>query len=339
MPSEAKMKLIREKFPELENPPGLILNPATEGSSFLSWIEKFADRIEKASGGILTVAHGDGDGGGPPSLPGLPALTITRNDGGEIHYLALPEGPEEAPFFEALLGQAANVDGSGAGESLPQRLAALDRPAELLVFIASACPHCPDAVRIANSLALSSQKITTTIIDAQLFPGPAGRYGVKSVPLTMLDGELSIIGVRSFEEIAQRILERETGEHGLSILLSLIEQNRLAEAAELICSDGQAFFVTAWRKSTLSSRIALMLIAEEIIERNSPALETCISELIHSLHSEDDALRGDTADLLGCIGHPSSIGELKKLVDDPNPEVSEIAAEALEDIAQKNRGS
>jgi HEAT repeat protein len=41
-------------------------------------------------------------------------------------------------------------------------------------------------------------------------------------------------------------------------------------------------------------------------------------------------LRGDTADLLGQIGHPSAREALKSLLKDPNPDVAEIAKEALE---------
>ena len=54
--------------------------------------------------------------------------------------------------------------------------------------------------------------------------------------------------------------------------------------------------------------------------------------LINLLGAEDDALRGDTADLLGQIGHPGARKPLQALLHDPNPDIVEIAEEALEGL-------
>ena len=55
------------------------------------------------------------------------------------------------------------------------------------------------------------------------------------------------------------------------------------------------------------------------------------------LRREQDAvLRGDTADLLGRIGHRAACDSLRALLDDPNPHVAEIAGEALEEIDERD---
>ena len=46
--------------------------------------------------------------------------------------------------------------------------------------------------------------------------------------------------------------------------------------------------------------------------------------------TDDVALRGDTADLLGRLAHPAARAALEELRHDPDPDVAEIAAEALE---------
>ena len=44
---------------------------------------------------------------------------------------------------------------------------------------------------------------------------------------------------------------------------------------------------------------------------------------------------GDTATLLGSIGEASVRAELTALLEDPNPDVAELAAEALEEIEER----
>ena len=50
------------------------------------------------------------------------------------------------------------------------------------------------------------------------------------------------------------------------------------------------------------------------------------------LDAEDAALRGDTADLIGQTGSETARPALEKLLTDPNPDVVEIAEEALDGL-------
>ena len=58
--------------------------------------------------------------------------------------------------------------------------------------------------------------------------------------------------------------------------------------------------------------------------------------LLPNLAAEDPVLRGDTADLLGRIGHRAARNPLRTLLEDPNPDVAEIASEALEEIEARS---
>ena len=52
----------------------------------------------------------------------------------------------------------------------------------------------PVTVRAALHLALASPRVQLSVIDAQLFPGLAERFGVRSVPLTVLDDGVTLVG-------------------------------------------------------------------------------------------------------------------------------------------------
>ena len=92
-------------------------------------------------------------------------------------------------------------------------------------------PHCPGAVRSANQLALASALVTVSIADVQVHSSLAERFNVRSVPLTILDGELAVHGVVPPADLVDKILSCGDEDHGRNLLLSLVEQGRFDEAA------------------------------------------------------------------------------------------------------------
>jgi hypothetical protein len=260
-------------------------------------------------------------------------LTIAHPGCGKIHYRARPEGLEWPPFVEALLGPE-GIDEPGAWAG---RLAGLERPADLLVFIGAGCPHCPGAARAAIRLALASPGVTVTIADVHEHEELARRFKVQAVPYTVLDGGLGLSGVLAPGELAERILGRDDDRHRQDLLRSLVEQGRMAAATEQLRA-GPDPFLALWQGSATSLRIGLMMAVEEALEEDRAALDGLVPGLLAVLQDSDDLpLRGDTADLLGRIGHPDAAAALQALAGDPNPDLAEIATEALEEIESRSQ--
>ncbi len=175
--------------------------------------------------------------------------------------------------------------------------------------------------------------VTVSIVDVQAHTDLAERFNVRSVPLTILDGSLAVTGVVRPAELVDKILSRDDEGHGRDLLLSLVEQGRFGQAALRIgTAPGGADFVAIWESSSTSLRIGLLMAVETALEEDRAALDGLVDGLLPVLRHEDPALRGDTADLLGKIGHPAAADALRALVDDPNRDVAEIASEALEEI-------
>jgi alkyl hydroperoxide reductase subunit AhpF len=240
---------------------------------FSSMLAQFVEAVAKAAGGGVALERGEGK-----DVLATPAITVTGAGRGAIAYLALPVDREAPPFIEAL-----HPENRGAGEGPLTRLREIDQPAQILIFIAQTCPHCPGAVRAANRLARASDKISTTIIDAQRVADLAARFNIQSVPATVIDQRLTLTGVMPAERLLEKILQRNTPQFQASVLLSMIESSRFDDATAHVLGDG------------------------------GPT-----------------DLRGDTADLLGQIGHIRAKPALEALLSDPNPDVAEIAAEAIE---------
>jgi thioredoxin-like negative regulator of GroEL len=323
MLNEQELKQIRDQFAFRSGPLRLTFHPCSSDEPFSSMLAEVAETAARAAGEGIVLERAQGG-----VAPATPALTITGPGRGAIAYLALPEGLEAAPFIEAL-DPAERV----SEEGVEAQLQAIDQPAEIWVFIAQACPHCPQAVRAANRLARASEKISATIIDAQRFTDLAARFKIQSVPATVLDQQLRITGVIPPDKLLRTILQRDSPEFRSSVLLSLIESARFSDAgAHVLKESGPADFLALWSKSSTSSRMGLMLVMEEVLAKNAGALNGIVDGLIDLLKTQDTPLRGDTADLLGQIGDIRAQPALQALLSDPNPDVAEIAAEALDKV-------
>ena len=273
-----------------------------------------------------------------PSLVARPAFVLGRDpQHTPVRYLALPDEAEGSPLAEVLV--ALSRVGRNGSPPLPiADVPVLGQPLDLTVFVAPGCPHCPQAVRLACQLALAGPSVQTTIIDSVLFPDLARQAGVRSVPVTFVDHDLALIGVQSREELIELVQSRGTPRFEERSFRSLCETGRHDRAA-LLVRQGRAsdLFLPAWKQSTLSDRISLLLVAEEVLRDDASALDGVVPALVALLSTADPSLRGDTADLLGRIGLPAAREALVRLADDPHPDVAEVASDALDDLDRRGR--
>jgi hypothetical protein len=284
--------------------------------------------VERISGGRIPVEEGARSSG-----ESAPALVIQSGGRDRIRYQAIPAGPEEEPFFEALLAMAGGCDPEGAGlSSLP--------PTELTVFIAASCPNCPTGVRAAIGVAAAAPETTVSIVDVAEFPDRAERIGVRSVPTIVTQEGLTVVGTLSMTELAARILAHHEADGDELLLGSLMDAGRFAAAGELLAAGrGHGAFLSRWRSSGMESRIGLVLAADDALSRSAEALDGIVPSLLELLAGGDTARRGDTADLLGRIGHPAARSWLEQLASDADEELAEAAADALEVLDERDQGT
>ncbi len=271
--------------------------------------------------------------GGDSLLPGKPSLTPTNGQLRNVHYFAAPEGPELAPFLDLLLWM-----GSETGpprHSATKSIGKLATPYHVMVLIAPSCPHCPQVVRAALSLAVRESSITVSIVDALEFEGLAQRYKVKSTPTTIINDGFTLIGRLSKEELAGHLQKLAENNSLTPILESMIKSGRAEDAAELLCAREQPQAVLPiYLSKEFSVRMGALVTLEDALERNPRVLDAIVEDLTPLLFQEEVSLRGDTAELLGKIGNPAAIPALRKAAEDPDPDVREAAQEALQILEQ-----
>ena len=116
--------------------------------------------------------------------------------------------------------------------------------------------------------------------------------------------------------------------------LGLVEAGNLDGAVAWLAKrpENRLPFLAAWKGSALSQRMALLLAAEQALEGDGAFFDAIVGGLIELLETEDTALKGDTIDLLGQIGHPDAREPLESLRKDEDPDIVDVAEEALENL-------
>jgi hypothetical protein len=304
----------------------ITFHPSAGQTGFSAALQKIADDLHRAAGGRISLSRGRGE-----NLPGVPALAFQHATRGLIYYLALPGGKEEAPFIEMLTADAPG--NAETGKDAMNALRELSYPVDITVFITSACPNCPHAVRAANQMAILSQIVTVAIVDVERFPLLAERFKIRSVPMTVIDNELLINEVIPVQELANKILAKQSDAYREEVFSSLVGTGNIELASRRLLEGGQEkYFLTSWKKSTLSTRIALLITAKQAMAEDPEILYGIVRDLIMELRSDNVSLKGDTADLLGMIGHPDAKEHLEALLHGDNADIVEIAQDALENL-------
>ena len=228
-------------------------------------------------------------------------------------------------------------------EALEEVLAPLEKEVEILLFVAPGCSACPHQVRTVAALTLANPNISVEIVDATQEPEFAAQYDVRSVPTTVVDDELILVGVKHPQAMAEILLAREGPDGERALLASLLESGRVEDAAERLLygpdpETTRNVFMDLWSRSTLQDRMGMTLVAEHALDLEREGLDGLVPLLVAGLEgegplSQDPARKGDTAALLGLIGHPDARPVLEALSRDANEEVAEAAADALKELA------
>ncbi len=227
------------------------------------------------------------------------------------------------------------TNSSSDGSAL-ENLAELADPVEIVIFTAQGCPNCPHAVQAATALADANSMVSISVLDAGESAELASRYQVRSVPTIVINGDLTIIGVVTQEELAHRILESQGPGAEDAVFVSFMKSGRIEDATDrLVDARGLSAFAELWNKSTLEERISLSLVAQNAIDEEPSCLDTLVGQLLPSLEADEAARRGDTVDLLGAIGHKSARPALQRLLEDAHEDVVEAAEDALVSLDER----
>jgi hypothetical protein len=257
-----------------------------------------------------------------------PCFKMGADGYANIVYAALPTGHQFPPFLKIL-----KRIGCGDYRIPEDGSVSNPYPAELIILISDSCPRCPLVVEAAGLSACADPSIEAFFVDVMQFQDFVKQYRIMSVPATILDKQIILIGALSAERITELVQSRGTPKFEMEAVRSLIERQNIKEAAGYLDHEaGRTVVLDLLQDTEFSKRLSALVVLERALEDSPEVVRVLVPSLIPMLSHSDARIRGDVADLLGKIGDPEAILHLQPLTSDPDPDVAEAAADAIEEL-------
>jgi hypothetical protein len=206
---------------------------------------------------------------------------------------------------------------------------------DVLLFIASQCPHCPTVLSSLADLLKRGLIGRLEAINIESHPESAQALGVRSVPWLRM-GLFQLTGARSPVEL-EIWARRSVSADGISDAFhDLLKQADLAQVLQLIQAEPTRLAallpIVANPEASLNVKLGVGVVFEEFA--GQPALRQLVADLGELTQHEDARVRADASHLLSLTQAAEARPWLLAGLQDENAEVREIAAESLQALGE-----
>jgi len=193
---------VKEFFSELEAPIKLTFFGSEERNceyckDTLALLEEIAELDEKISIDIKDIDR-DKEAVETFKIDTVPVTAITTIKDDKfidygVRYMGIPAGHEFTSLINGIV--MVSKQDSGLSPAIRERLAKLDHPVNLKVFVTPTCPYCPRAVILAHQIAIESPMVNGEMVEAMEFPELSNQFSVSGVPHTVINlGAGEVVG-------------------------------------------------------------------------------------------------------------------------------------------------
>jgi glutaredoxin-like protein len=192
---EKDKEYLKNEFSKLKNDVKLVLFTQEEDCTYCNDEKMLIDELGSLSDKIK-VEHYDyatqNDKKEQYKIDKYPALIIEGVRDYGIRYYGIPAGYEFASVIEDIMD--VSEGSSHLTEESKKKLQAINKPIRIQVFVTPSCPYCPKAVRTAHKIAIENDFVTADMVEATEFPEVSNKYGVQSVPKTVINDGVEFVG-------------------------------------------------------------------------------------------------------------------------------------------------
>lgn len=198
------------------------------------------------------------------------------------------------------------------------------------LLMAPGCSHCPAVLEALTRLIKSGKLGRLEIIDLTRYPSAGEPAGVRSVPWTRI-GPFELEGVHRYAELEQWAEHAIAGSGFDTYYTHLLETGRLKRVISLVRERPSTLrdliALLATLETPMGVRVGVGAVLEELAE--SEALNDLVPDLIALTLSPDPQIRADGCHYLSLSDSPAALAAVRRLVEDADPEVRQIALESL----------
>jgi len=121
-----------------------------------------------------------------------PAIAVTGERDYGIRFFGTPGGLEFSSFIDAI--RSVSRGASELPDEMKAKLAGLEKPVRIRVFVTPTCPYCPQAVATANHIALAATGVKAEMVEAMEFEELSERFEVRGVPRIVINDDQAFEG-------------------------------------------------------------------------------------------------------------------------------------------------
>lgn len=140
----------------------------------------------------------------------IPAIALIGKKDYGIRYYGVPADMELFHFLDDIVDVSRGE--AGLSEEVSKKMAQINWPVHLQLFISHRCPYSRSASKLAIEAAIINDFISVDILDAMEFPEDAEKYGVRGIPYTVINEKRSFYGALAGEDFAQQLIVANSGE-------------------------------------------------------------------------------------------------------------------------------
>jgi thiol-disulfide isomerase/thioredoxin len=208
-------------------------------------------------------------------------------------------------------------------------------PTDTLLLIAPGCPHCPGVLDSLTKLVKEGAIRRLEVVNVAVDPERALELGARGVPWVRI-GPFEMEGALTPAELRRRVEQAGSDKGFEAYLEEILAEGGLARVERLMSRSPDHFArllpLVERENLPMQVRIGIGALFEEFA--GAPSLKALVKPLGLLARHADHRVRSDAAHLLGLTRNPDAVPILESILADDNPEVREIAQEALSELAQ-----
>ena len=138
-------------------------------------------------------------------IPRVPALTFGPQCKGKLRFFGIPAGYQLSVIVENIKTMSRGV--SPLTMATRKALRGINQPVQIQVFVTPTDTECAPVARMAYALAIENENVTADVIEIEEFPALARQYGIRSVPMSIVNEIMQIAGLTSEQEFVDKVLQ------------------------------------------------------------------------------------------------------------------------------------